>query len=42
MLGRSDGSKLLLDVGNGATRIQVLGAHLGAVHDGVAAVELQA
>lgn len=34
-------SQLLLDVGNGLTRIQVLGADLGTVHDGMASVELK-
>lgn len=32
--------ELLLDVRDGAARVEVLGADLGAVHDGVAPVQL--
>ena len=31
----------LLDLSNGSARVQALGACLGAVHDGVAAVQLE-
>mmetsp|Transcript_21459 Transcript_21459/g.31583 ORF Transcript_21459/g.31583 Transcript_21459/m.31583 type:complete len:99 (+) Transcript_21459:189-485(+) len=34
-------SKLLLDMRNGLTRIQMLGTNLGTIHDGVTPIQLE-